>query len=268
MTATISFDGLTGARNENMGIGGQFTYDKLGPQQVLSFYGSYAYRLQLNDDDDRLSFGLGFGATQYSINIAELQYNDANDPVIPAGSAKKIKPDVNFGIYYSTTDFYVGASALNLSSFTKSKSVYYSDNTQYPSIEKAVQLYLTGGWITDLTDQIKFKPSIMLKEDFKAPTAVDFNSFLLFADRMWIGGSYRRSFQIWHKSNLQPNLDANNAASGIVQFYATPTIRIGYAYDFTTSGLSSYQSGTHEISIGITFPSSKRSELVVDPRYF
>jgi hypothetical protein len=74
--------------------------------------------------------------------------------------------------------------------------------------------------------------------------------------------------KIWKNAAYQPGLDLRNAASAIVEFYATEHLRLGYSYDFATNGLAGYQGGTHEISIGITFPDKRDREKVISPRYF
>jgi hypothetical protein len=74
--------------------------------------------------------------------------------------------------------------------------------------------------------------------------------------------------KLWNKPNLQSALEATDAASCMIEYYATANLRIGYAYDFTTSGLSSYQYGSHEISIGLTLPAKKNKERISSPRYF
>ena len=40
-----------------------------------------------------------------------------------------------------------------------------------------------------------------------------------------------------------------DAVSALVNFRVTPDLRIGYAYDYTTTNLGSYNSGSHEIFI-------------------
>ena len=40
-----------------------------------------------------------------------------------------------------------------------------------------------------------------------------------------------------------------DALSALVNFRVTPELRIGYAYDYTTNNLGSFNSGSHEIFI-------------------
>lgn len=271
-TAMVSFDGLTNVPGEKMGLGVQFMYDELGPQKNYSLTGSYAYRILLNNDEDnphRLCLGIGAVVSQYSLNGSVLQYEDPGDPEIPATNVNsKIIPDANFGAYYYTNRFYVGGSLMNLFSLNSTRTIYYASGSTYASVLQGATVYLTAGGVTDLSDEIKFKPSIMIKEDFKGPTNADLNAFLLFDEILWVGGSYRSSIKLWNKSNLQQNLQAADAASVMIEFYATPELRIGYAYDFTTSGLANYQTGSHELSLGITFKSKKDRQYLLSPRYF
>ena len=67
-------------------------------------------------------------------------------------------------------------------------------------------------------------------------------------------------------NNLQNNLNEQDAAAAVLQVYLNDNFRIGYAYDFSVSSLASYQNGTHEISVSITFPNKR--QRVVSPRYF
>ena len=38
-----------------------------------------------------------------------------------------------------------------------------------------------------------------------------------------------------------------DSVSGLASFYVTPTLRIGYSYDYTLSNLGAFNSGSHEV---------------------
>jgi type IX secretion system PorP/SprF family membrane protein len=271
-TAMLSFDGLTNVPDEKMGLGVQVMYDELGPQQNLSLTGSYSYRILLNsneEDPHRLCLGIGAVASQYSLNGSVFQYEDPGDPAIPVvNEHSKIIPDANFGVYYYSNRFYAGGSMMNLFSLNSTRTIYYSSGSTYASLLQGANVYLTAGGMLDVSDEVKFKPSVMIKEDFKGPTNADLNVFFLFDEIFWVGGSYRTSLKLWNQSNLQQGLQSTDAASVMIEFYATPELRIGYAYDFTTSGLSNYQTGSHELSLGISFKTKKNRQYLLSPRYF
>ncbi len=270
-TGAVSLDGVPNwSRFQSVGIGGQLLWDKLGPQQSVSLYASYAYRIPLDDDGERrLCLGIGFGVTQYSIDGGALVPLDENDPYIPTGKVSTFKPDARFGIYYFTPKFYAGASVMDLfSGNLYNTAVVGNNNYKYLTIRKTRHCYFTAGYLVNLSDNVKLRPSFMMKEDFKGPTNVDFNLFMLLGQRLWVGGSYRTAVKLWNKANLQPNLEQTDAASAMIEFFVTDRLRAGYAYDFTTSGLAGQQSGSHEISIGLVLPNRHNKERIIGPRYF
>ncbi len=267
-TGGVSVDGaLTSSRDARVGLGMQIMYDKLGPQDATSIYGMYSYRIPLNEDGDkRLCLGIGAGVTQYAIDGSALVYNDDNDPSIPMGRASTWIPDARFGIYYYTPSWYVGASMMDLFSLYTDASRYYWKGYQYKTIRKTQHMYVNAGFMLNLSDNFKLKPSVLWKEDFKGPSNFDFTALLLIADRLWVGGSYRTGIKIWSKAALSPDLEQLDAASFMAQFNVTQQLRIGYAYDLMINKLASYQSGSHELSIGYLF-NGKRTR-VTSPRYF
>lgn len=267
-TGGVSVDGALNASKDNrVGLGMQVMYDKLGPQDATSIYGMYSYRIPLNEDGDkRLCLGVGAGVTQYGIDGTALRYNDQDDPSIPLGRASTWVPDARFGVYYYTPKFYVGASVMDLFSLYTDASRYYWKGYQYKTIRKTQHLYVNAGTVFDLSDNLKLKPSILIKEDFKGPTNVDLTALFFIADRLWVGGSYRTGVKLWSKPALDSDLEQLDAASILVQFNINEQFRIGYAYDLTINKMASFQSGSHEVSIGFLFPGKKGR--VTSPRYF
>lgn len=270
-TGVVSLDGVTNQENDRMGLGVQLMYDQLGPQKNYSLTGNYAYRVPLNDDPDdphRLCFGIAGIASQYSLNGSVLTYTDPNDPTIPQVQVRtKIVPDATFGAFYYTNHFYAGASLHNLFSLNTNRTVYYANGSEYADILEAAHLYVTVGGLIELSDEVKMKPSVLLKEDFEGPTNADFNVLFLLDNLVWVGGSYRSAIKLWRQNNLQQDLESTDAGSLMVEFFATPDLRIGYSYDFTTSGLSNYQTGSHELSVGFMFNKRKPNQYD-SPRYF
>jgi len=261
-TETASVDGVANTDNSNVGLGLIVTNDRLGPESTTSAYANYAYRLQLDESDTRrLCFGIGAGVMQYSLNGSALIATDAGDADIPAGSVSKITPDVRFGLYYYSPSFYVGASAFNLLS-----STLVNTTNNAPIVSQVRTFYLTAGAMLPLSDGIDAKPSFMVKEDFKGPTNLDLTNYFVFDKLVWVGASYRTGVAAWNKSNLQSSLENQDAVAAIAQISVSDNFRIGYSYDFTLTKLANYQSGSHELSISISFPNKK--QRVISPRYF
>ena len=261
-TGTASIDGLANSDNKNVGLGLIVTFDRLGPENTSSIYANYSYRLRLdNEDTKRLCFGFAIGAEQYSIDGSKFNATDPGDGVVPLGVESKFTPDFRFGIYYYSPGFYMGASMFNLLSNTGIAAI---DNTEI--VQKVRTAYVTAGVMLPLSDHLDFKPSFMVKEDFKGPTNIDLTSYLLLNKILWLGASYRTGVSIWNKTGLQTIEDNTDAVTAIAQFYINDHFRVGYSFDFTVSKLANYQSGSHEISISLTLPSKK--PRLISPRYF
>ncbi|RWY45995.1 PorP/SprF family type IX secretion system membrane protein [Mucilaginibacter gilvus] len=257
-TNTISVDGVLNPDNKNVAFGFLATNDRLGPENNTSFYANYAYRLRLDDEDTkRLSFGFGAGLVQYRIDASKFNANDPTDGGI-IGNENTLMADFRLGVYYTTPLFYVGASVLNL--FSKPVS---GGNTLV--INPVPHGYLTTGAVIALSNTIDIKPSVMLKGDLKSPAGLDLTTYLLFDKKLWLGASYNTGVNL-KRSGQYKGLDKSNSVTGIAQFNINDFLRFGYSYDFSTSALSTYQSGTHEVSLSLSF--RRKQPRVISPRFF
>jgi type IX secretion system PorP/SprF family membrane protein len=259
-TNTISVDGVTNGDKKNVGLGLLVTNDRLGPENNTSAYINYSYRIRLNDEDtQRLCFGIAAGVIQYSLNGSLFNGIDANDPNAPTGNQSNVTPDFRAGVYYYSPSYYFGASMLNLlpqSNVNPASAIITQERT----------LYLTTGFIFPLSEVIDWKPSVMVKEDFKSPTNIDAAMYFIFGNVIWVGGGYSSGVVLWNKPNLQTNLNRNDELTGSVAFNISSRCRIGYSYDFVTSQLPGYQTGSHELSFSLAI--GRSHERILSPRYF
>ncbi len=242
---SIALDGV--ANEGNVGWAVQVASDKLGAQSAQSVYGSYAYRIRANEDGTaRLAFGISGGVVQLGINGALLSTQDP-ELDMPGGNQSTIVPDARAGIYYADQRFYAGISVDNLISphINKSRYVYIPQPKPH--------YYLTAGMLFPITEQVQFKPSFLLKDDRGGPTSLDLNAFILFSDKIWVGGSYRTRVTLYDKDYLQKTLMSRNAAVAAIEIFPLPDLRIGYAYDFSIGPFETYSHGSHELSIGFSF---------------
>lgn len=266
-TALVSVDGLLDPEKKRMGIGLQFGGDRLGPQSSTSGYINYAYRLQLNEEDSkRLSFGIGAGITQYSLDYSKLDPIDGGDEYATQGTDSKAVPDFRFGVYYYSPKLYIGASVLDLFS-NGNKGTFSSSMASDGVVVHKRHLYLISGLLLDLNAQTKLRPSLLIKEDFKGPTSLDLNSMVIFNNKFWIGASYRTGVKLWKKDFEEgQGISSSNSIAALAMFSINNSFRIGYSYDYTTSSLNSIENGSHEITLGMSL--SKKSLRILSPRFF
>ncbi|EJF08765.1 PorP/SprF family type IX secretion system membrane protein, partial [Pontibacter sp. BAB1700] len=158
------------------------------------------------------------------------------------------------GIYFNTPRFYAGLSASDL--------IQYKDVFQ---IEPIRHYYFTTGYVFEVSNFVKLKPSILVKEDFNAPANVDLNGFVLLGDRLWLGSSYRTSMNLFNKNEVADPVNKRTALALIAELQVTNALRLGYSYDRMLNDLSGFQS--HEISVGYYF-FKKQDTKMLTPQYF
>lgn len=234
-TYVLSVDGPT--KSLNMGLGGILFTDIVGPTRRTGFYLSYAYHLKVSPKV-RVSFGLSAGILQFMVDASKIQLHDQGDMVISNGVQSVLMPDFGAGVYAYSTDkkWYAGASVPQI--FQEQIKFF---NAQTSSLSKlATHMYVTGGYKFTLNDEFKLEPSTCIKFVNPAPVQFDLGLRAIYKDMIWLGGSYRYM----------------DAVSAMIGYTLMQNITFAYSYDFTTTDIRKYSSGTHEIMIGIKFNKS------------
>jgi type IX secretion system PorP/SprF family membrane protein len=251
-TQTLSLDGAV--LKNKVGLGLHAINDQLGAQGQKSVYGSAAFRVSLGPAA-RLALGLAGGASQSYTDGNKLKPIDGTDAYIPDTYQGYWLPDAKAGLFFNTERFFMGLSAANLIGF---RNRYVATPSRH--------YYFTTGYVFDLNEMLRFKPSLLLKEDFKSPASLDLNAFLLVGDRVWLGGSYRTGVKLYNLSGYEAEgLDTNNAWAMIAEVYLSPRIKVGYSYDVTLTSLRGYAS--HEVSLGFYFYKKEEAKSLTI-RYF
>ncbi|AWW31051.1 hypothetical protein DN752_13470 [Echinicola strongylocentroti] len=255
---TFAFSADLSANEGTMGFGASILSDKLGPTSTFSALLTYAYRLQVGYDSF-LSLGISGGLSEYGIDGTMLNPDEYNDPDIPEGKVNTFTPNMNTGIFFHTSRFYAGLSMFNM---IGKKALEREDiSLAYHDFH----YYFTAGTMIYISDEVQFKPSVLIKEAKGSPTNYDINGMLLLMERLWLGASYRSNLGNGSKY-LQENLNNRNSVAAIVEIFATNQLRIGYSYDHNVNILSNLRNNSHEISIGYyIMPKDVR---VHNPRWF
>ena len=232
-------------RNEKVGLGLSFINDQLGYEKVTYIYGDFSYTIQASETVD-LSFGLKAGATSYKLSDELL-----SDPDVLSDNYFNEKLDrwnVNFGAgaLLHSDRWYFGLSLPKIINHDR------NNDSEYAALER-VHYYALGGYVFDLSESVKFKPSFLFKYTKAAPISTDVTANFLFNEKFWLGGSYR--------------VNGEQAAFGaFADFQVTNQFRVGYAYEIPTGEIRPYTSGSHEILLMYEFKFFKKKQK--SPRYF
>jgi type IX secretion system PorP/SprF family membrane protein len=243
-TTSVSIDG---AFNDNkLGWGVQTYDDKLGVERADGVNMMMATHIQVSDKGT-LSGGLSVGLMNYRIDLLNVQGRyTPSDPAFYSNFNKWL-PAVGLGIYYNTDKFYAGFSIPNVL-----KSRLTAFDVMNSGIQKvnSTHIFFTSGYVFDVNEDVKIKPSTMIKAVGGAPIEADFNTNVWLKNVIGLGFSYRTGDAMVAMAEAQIN---NN-------------LRVGYAYDITISPLKYYNTGSHELMFRYEF--GNNNTKIKSTRYF
>jgi type IX secretion system PorP/SprF family membrane protein len=228
---------------EKVGLGLSVIVDKIGPVKEQNLFADFSYTINTSEEG-KLAFGIKAGFTFHNLNEASLIAIDPNDPSI-LDFDNRTFPNFGAGAFYYTNKFYVGLSLPNVL-----ETKHFDRNNGITKASEKAHYFLTSGYVFDASENLKFKPSIMIKAAGGAPLSVDLSANFLLNEKFELGASYR----------------LDDSISGLVSFLVTNDFRLGYAYDYTTSNLGDFNSGSHEVVLLWDIDLSR--DKVISPRFF
>lgn len=236
--------------NEKIELGLNLINDEIGGGSLneTNINLNFAYLLPVGKSAT-LSLGLKSGLASFNTRFSDFQLNSGDiftDPAFTENS-NSLFPIVGFGAFYFSNRYYIGISTPNL---LTEKHIEQQNGINSLGT-KAMHTFITAGYVFDLNNNLKFKPSFLTRVVPNAPLSLDVNTNFLINESFEIGVSYR-----W-----------NDSFSGMFNFSVLPSLRIGYAYDYTTSNFGNFNSGTHEVIVLFDVPFAK-SRNFTSPRFF
>ena len=228
----------------NSGLGGglSFINDKIGPTNENKISADMSYTISTSDTY-KLSFGIKASANLFNFDANKLNIYNPSDANLQNVS-NDFTPNIGAGVFLHSDNTYLGLSVPNFLKTTK-----YSNNDRAVYLDE-MHFYLIGGHVFDLSSEIKFKPSFLLKATQGAPLQLDLSGNFLFNEKFTLGVAWR-----W-----------NAAVSAMAGFQISPGLFVGYGYDLETTNLENYNSGSHEIFL--RYEIFKNNEKVITPRFF
>ncbi len=232
---------IHGKLKEKVGLGLSVTNDNLGASNTVEVNGNFAYEIRTGYYT-KLSLGVNAGVNILNVDYSKGIYSNQLDPLFQE-NLNSTRPVFGLGAFFYNTNWYVGLSTQNLLN-----SQIYDDNEMVTN--RKTQYYLMGGYVFDLSENLKFKPTVLAKEVAGAPLTVDVSGNFLIKEKLSLGVAYRY----------------NDAVSALAGFNITEQSFIGYAYDYTVTELNDYNNGSHEVILKYNiFDKNKRA---LSPRFF
>lgn len=240
---TMNFS-LQAPLGEHSGIGLNVVSDQIGPTKNSGFMLNYAYTI-VTGSDLKISFGIAGGFDNFEVDYTKLRMK--NPDIYMTGKESQFSPNIGAGIYVHDYNWYVGVSIPKLL-----KTDHYNDDIAAPSVYTSKShIYGIAGYVFDINPYLRFKPAVLAKIVPGAPLAFDFSANFLINEKFTVGGAYRLSAGV----------------SALAGFQVTDAIQVGYGYDYDTSKLGNYNSGSHELFLRFDIL-NKSIKQMINPRFF
>lgn len=225
---TYGISAHTPYNQKKVGIGLSLMNDNAWPVNNTHLSGSYAYKVTVLDNLT-LSMGIKAGFTYLHVPLTSLETVDEDDQAF-SSNEKKIYPNIGFGFYLYSNDFFAGFSMPRLLQKTFDKK--FNKNLNSPT-------YIMGGYNLSIDEQWMFTPSILAGAMIGVPVTCDVTMQFRYQDKFFFGTHYR----------------IGDALGLFFDMRITSDLSLGYAFDFSLNKLSGVNSGTHELMLSYSlFP--------------
>ncbi len=223
---TFNLNGSTALVDNKVGVGFMFSHDQLGNTKNTEFNASFAYKLDLGKDRV-LSFGLQAGLLNYRIDNSDLNVFDEGDEAF-MNNETGTTLTIGAGLILKAPDFLIGLSVPRMlpTKFTAGDSEFELYNQHY---------YLFGAYVFYLNEQIKFKPTALVRAVTGAPASVDVGANFIF-NSAHTAGVFTRNFKTY---------------GILLQTLYREKFRFGYVFELPTNKSVGANFTTHEISLGL-----------------
>jgi len=231
---------------KNIGFGGSLFNDVTGPSRTTGINLMMSYRLRLSKDDlHSLRMGLGATLGQHLIDITQLTTDIDDDPAIVKAYNNQFVPDFDLGFYYTYGK--KAFAGLSVKNGLQMKRDLFNYSMMIENL-MVRHYYIMGGYNFDINKSWQIKASTVARMIESRPFQMDLNLIGQYNEKLWIGAGYRLK-------------DAVSVMAG-GQF---GMVKLGYCYDFTTSEIRNYSSGSHEIFLELQIKTKKQASTYKTP---
>jgi type IX secretion system PorP/SprF family membrane protein len=240
-----SFSVHTPLKKERVALGFSVNHMTYGVTKQTSFFGYYAFHI--NTDRGKWSLGLKAGMDMLTADYRGVVGMENNDPAFSGEVEKRNMYNVGTGLYYVSQNFFIGAAVPALISWEIDTSNYSIG----PGFSMSnMDVLLTGGVLLSVSENVKLKPSFLMKYSLNGLLRLDANANIILYDFLWLGASWRIG---------------EEALVALLELQVSQQLRLGYSYDYNMGAISSFIGGTHEVALRFDF--GKRVSAS-NPRYF
>lgn len=228
----------------HQGIG--ITVFSEGDDVIMQNELSVAYAMHFPIKNNQfISAGISAGLRQNRFDPSSIKLINQNDLIFGNQVRNILMPNINVGALWYNNKFFAGVSVNQ----TLNSSFSYDGLEPIPASNFTPHFYLNAGYKLMASQTISLTPSIIARKVFPAPLSFDLNLMADYKDLVRVGFSYR-------------NKESIVAILGLV---VSHRISINYSFDYVTSDIKTYGTGTHGIILAARL--GKKNNTYI-PTYF
>lgn len=230
--------------NKRVGVGIKLMDDRDEITKTLGAQAIYSFKIPTGDYST-IALGLQGGAFNFKTDYTKIDVIDPNDPSF-SQNVNTTRLNFGTGIFFNTEKFYVGVSSPNLVRNNLRKTNNTGESSE---LKQNMHFYLNTGYVFELSNDLLFKPSVLVRGVIGSPLSYDLSANFWIAEIVSLGVSYRNQA----------------AVVGLIDLKILPQLRMGYAYDHSISRLNIISKGSHEVILRYELSYDRTS---LSPRYF
>jgi type IX secretion system PorP/SprF family membrane protein len=216
--------------NYKMGFGLTAYQDEVGVLRTTTGLLSYGYQVYLGKNTDvvhKLAFGLSVGMTFSYIPLDKVENGGSVDNALTKNNTSSM--DGQFGLHYQLKNLKLSFALPRLFR----TYVTSSEGFNQPSIEQVTSTLSSLSYNFQLSPRLALEPFIVYRTEKGFPSQYEAMGVLRISNIAWAGGSYRQDY----------------GAAAFLGFNVKDRFKVGYAYEFAPSQVSSLGSGSHEFQL-------------------
>lgn len=239
--------------SDRIGVGLSIINDQYSIIKETQFYADFSYKLDFGFDE-ALYLGIKAGGAMLNIDYESLSLS--SDPLF-ANNLTKFNPNIGIGAYYKSENFWAQLAVPRILT-----STWVESESTAPVVGKSTRHYYVGGGTKYFVGSyMTANTAVMAKMAKGVPTSVDISGSLIYDEKFEAGLSYRFKESLGAMVSVKP----------------TDWLFIAYAYEYNTTAIKEFNSGTHEVLVRFSFernigaavkkvPKKPKEEVVDQPK--
>jgi type IX secretion system PorP/SprF family membrane protein len=222
---TINASVHTSLVDNKVGAGILFTNDKIGNLSSTEAKATFAYKL--NFEESTFSFGMQAGIQSFNTDYSGLNILDKGDNAFMGGE-RGTRINMGVGVVLKSEKYFIGFSVPRLLPTT-----FKNGDQEFDLYNQ--HFYLMGAYVHYLNENIRLKPTVLLRGVKGAPASIDL-AINVNINSIHTVGVFTRNL---------------NTYGVLLQTLLAEKYRFGYAFEIPTNKSVGAQFSTHEITLGV-----------------